>query len=140
MQWIPRLMGIVPLGIGLSVLGFLWLTPFNQFGAPPLFFRVFGSFIALAFVMVGVGFMAGPNLVRGHGDQLKGMMQDLAKTAQEAHGVRSDNESQSSPGPAPSVGYDCPNCRASLGEDCDVSPSGDAKCGFCKRWFNIHSA
>jgi hypothetical protein len=140
MQWIPRLMGIVPLGIGLTVIGCLWLTPFNQFGSPSLFFRVFGSFIALAFVLVGVGFIAGPSLVRGQGEHLKGMMQDLAKTARDAHRSGTAESSHATPEKAPSVGYDCPNCGASLGKDCDVSPSGDAKCGFCKRWFNIHNA
>ena len=24
--------------------------------------------------------------------------------------------------------------------NCDVSPKGDVKCGYCRRWFNIHSA
>ncbi len=140
MQWIPRLMGIVPLGIGLTVLGFLWLTPFNEFGSPPLFFRVFGSFIALAFVLTGVGFIAGPSLVRGQGAHLKGMMQDLAKTAQDIQRGGPAETSHASPTTSPQVGYDCPNCGASLGKDCDVSPSGDAKCGFCERWFNIHNA
>ena len=107
MQWIPRLMGIVPLGIGLTVLGFLWLTPFNEFGSPPLFFRVFGSFIALAFVLTGVGFIAGPSLVRGQGAHLKGMMQDLAKTAQDIQRGGPAETSHASPTTSPQVGYDC---------------------------------
>ena len=40
--------GLVFGGIGLTVLGYLWLTPFNQFDSPPLFFRIVGSFIAIA--------------------------------------------------------------------------------------------
>jgi len=54
-----RLMGIVPLGIGITVIAFLWGAPFGEFGSPPLFFRFFGSFIAPAFVMVGVGILFG---------------------------------------------------------------------------------
>lgn len=139
MSWIPRLMGIVPLGIGLTVLGFLWGTPFNEFGSPPLFFRVFGSFIALSFLLVGAGFIAGPSLARGQGGRLKGMMQDLAETARNTQRNGPAKTSGESP-TEPKVGYDCPNCGAALGTDCDVSPSGDAKCGYCKRWFNIHTA
>ena len=36
--------------IGVAVLIFLWAPSSDGFGAPPLFFRVFGSFIALAFI------------------------------------------------------------------------------------------
>ncbi len=45
-------MSIVPIGIGLSVLGFLWFGQDRYFG-PPLFFKIFGSFIALGFVGFG---------------------------------------------------------------------------------------
>ena len=29
-------------GIGITLLGFLWLTPFDAFGSPPLFFESSG--------------------------------------------------------------------------------------------------
>jgi hypothetical protein len=38
-----------------------------------------------------------------------------------------------------SANYACPNCGATLGDRSDVSPHGDAKCGHCNRWFNIHN-
>ncbi len=34
--------------------------------------------------------------------------------------------------------YACPSCGASLTDNADVSPLGDAKCGHCGRWFNVH--
>ncbi|HVE59795.1 MAG TPA: hypothetical protein VNB22_23485 [Pyrinomonadaceae bacterium] len=34
--------------------------------------------------------------------------------------------------------YQCKNCGAALGEKADVSPSGDVKCSYCNKWFNIH--
>jgi hypothetical protein len=35
--------------------------------------------------------------------------------------------------------YECPNCGASVGEDSEISPSGDIKCAFCKSWFNVYN-
>lgn len=140
MHWIPRLFGIIPFGIGVTVLGFLWLTPFDQFGSPPLFFRVFGSFIALGFVMFGVAAFASGGLIKGQGEQLRGMMQGLAESARGGIERPSRSPEESTAEAEPKVGYDCPSCGAALGTDCDVSPSGDAKCQYCKRWFNIHNA
>lgn len=140
MHWLPRLFGIIPLGIGLTVLGFLWGAPFGQFGSPPLFFRVFGSFVALGFVMFGGVMIASGSLIKSQGGQLRNMMQDLSEAARGGIERPPRSTDGTSAAAEPKVGYDCPNCGASLGEDCDVSPSGDAKCNYCKRWFNIHSA
>jgi len=35
--------------------------------------------------------------------------------------------------------YECDQCGATLGDNADVSPSGDFKCGYCNKWSNIHS-
>lgn len=35
-------------------------------------------------------------------------------------------------------GYDCVRCGAALSKNADVSPSGDIKCQYCNKWFNIH--
>jgi hypothetical protein len=35
--------------------------------------------------------------------------------------------------------YHCDQCGAVLGDDADVSPSGDFKCTYCGKWSNIHS-
>lgn len=78
-------------------------------------------------------------MIRGHGD-LKSMIDSLAETARHARPTGRATRPDPSPDPEPKVGYDCPDCGASLGEDCDVSPSGDAECQYCKRWFNIHTA
>lgn len=36
------------------------------------------------------------------------------------------------------LNYECLNCGANLGKGVEVSPSGDVKCEYCVKWFNIH--
>lgn len=128
MTIIPRLMGIMPFGIGITVLFFIWT---GGMGNPPLFFRVFASFIALGFVLTGVAFFIGPGL-------LKGQHQHLLDRAQEMADSQNQKAAPGEPDVAPQISYSCPNCGSDLGEKADVSPSGDAKCEYCRRWFNIH--
>jgi hypothetical protein len=138
MSLLPRMMAIVPFGIGMTVLFFLWSAPFGQFGSPPLFFRVFGSFIALAFVMTGVGIFVSAGKIgdpRRMAQSLHEMTNDLATNLPAAGSAAVEPTEETKP----KVGYDCPNCGAALGKQADVSPSGDVKCGYCERWFNIHS-
>jgi hypothetical protein len=121
-------MGIVPLGIGITVIGFLWGAPFNEFGSPPLLFRFFGSFIALAFVMIGAGILFGKMPSRHN--RVFDQIADAARRQQEQE---EDREPGSSPGK-----YACPRCGAPLADGADVSPHGDVKCTFCTTWFNVH--
>ena len=99
--------------IGVAVLFFLWFGG-DGFGSPPLFFRVFGSFIALGFMAMGFGVPFGA----------------IKKAKSLAHGEGTD-------GSAEGGGYQCPNCGANL-KDAEVSPSGDVKCSYCDGWWNIH--
>lgn len=113
-RFIGAIFGFVFGGIGLTVIGFLWTA--RGFGEPPLFAKLFGSFIALAFVAMGgtLFFSA-----------LKG--------------ARPESGTATTQPPAtPGTGYTCPACGARLGEKADVSPKGDVKCGYCRKWFNIH--
>src|SRR5262245_44561906 len=103
--------------IGLAVLIFLWAQPFNQFDSPPLFFRIFGSFIAIAFMAVGFGLPIG---------------------ALKARRLINDSAPQDGEEAPPAKGYKCPNCGAGLGNQ-EVSPSGDVKCTYCHKWWNIHT-
>lgn len=132
-------MAIIPFGIGMTVLIFLWSAPFGEFHSPPLFFRVFGSFIALAFVMTGIGIFVGAGKI-GDPRSMAQRLQEMQKELQGNHPPADSATALSADAPASKVGYDCPNCGASLGKEADVSPSGDVKCGYCERWFNIHSA
>lgn len=110
---VPAVFGL----IGLSVIVFLWSAPFDEFGSPPLFFRVFGSLIGGVFVLVGFsGAVLGPQMRRG----------------------RTRGRGAGSSAGSKGGGYTCPNCGAGLGKGADVSPSGDVRCSFCERWFNIH--
>jgi DNA-directed RNA polymerase subunit RPC12/RpoP len=121
-------------GIGLTTLGFLWGTPFNQFGSPPLFFRIFGSFIALCFVaMGGSTCFAAVMGARSFGARLP---LDQIKDLQDSFGPGPTDPlvpHSSSP-----LNYSCSNCGAQLSTQSEVSPLGDVKCSFCHQWFNIH--
>jgi hypothetical protein len=118
--------GFVFFGIGLTVIGFLWGAGFDEFGSPPIFFRIFGSLISLAFVTIGgltlVSAVLGRNLLGSPRRPLKG--EEPASAAMR---------------PATSTGrYECPHCAAGLADGAEVSPLGDVKCAYCDRWFNIH--
>jgi hypothetical protein len=105
--------------IGIAVIAFLWGSG-NGFGSPPLFFKVFGSLIALGFIAMGFGFPLSM-LRRG-------------KTVEDptARGLPSQP-----PPPGPPANLVCPACGANVGK-AEVSPSGDVKCSYCHGWWNIH--
>ena len=107
--------------IGLALLVFLWSQSPDEFGAPPLFFRVFGSFIAIAFMAMGFGV------------PFTALRQRWSEEAGETEATP-----PSASGSPPGVGYRCPHCGAGLGKEAEVSPSGDVKCGYCHKWWNIH--
>jgi hypothetical protein len=111
--------GLAFAGIGLTVLVFMWAAPFDEFGSPPLFFRIFASFIAVMFVAVG-------------GIGARASLRYRAPSLPQAGAAAPSSATK------PVAGYVCPHCGAPLGDRVEVSPSGDVKCGFCGRWFNIH--
>lgn len=128
-RFIGAAFGLIFAGIGLTLIGFLWFGD-DGFGSPPLFFKVMGSFIALAFVIMGgtmavSAFVAGSVLTKAQ-HVIKEANQHTA--AQHASGAPQDS----------GRGYACPHCGGGLGENADVSPMGDTKCVFCGRWFNVH--
>ena len=118
--------GIAFFGIGLTVLGFLWLSPFGAWDSPPLFFRIFGSFIAICFVAMG-GTVAMSAILGG------GLMRPSIPAVErvQPHGIAAAG---------PLGGYHCPQCAAPLSDKADVSPLGDVKSTFCGAWFNIHQS
>jgi DNA-directed RNA polymerase subunit RPC12/RpoP len=126
--------GLVFLGIGITVIVWMWTA--EGFGAPPLVFRIFATFIAIAFVAMGgaTAYSAARALAGGqvgfHHDDLPARLQDqhIADNA----GTDTDRTAQ--------VGYICPGCGAPLTRGADVSPHGDVKCAHCGRWFNVHKS
>ena len=113
-RFLGAVFGIVFGGIGLTVIIALWTA--RGFGEPPLFFKLVGSVVALGFVAFGTVFfmstIKGPPAPSGN--------------------------SPTPPTTPPGTGYTCPGCGARLGDDAEVSPKGDVKCGYCRKWFNIH--
>jgi len=110
--------------IGVAVLIFLWSPSSDGFGAPPLFFRIFGSLIAVAFMAMGFGLPLTVLLGRSVVESSNPIDSAFDKT-----------------GPAGSpreVGYRCPHCGAALGKEQEVSPKGDVKCSYCHKWWTIH--
>ncbi len=105
--------------IGLTVLIFLWSSSSDGFGAPPLIFKLVGSFIALGFMCMGFGLPITAILHRGR-----------AESAEEA-------DDATTGAARPPAGYRCPHCGAGLSEQ-EVSPGGDVKCSYCHKWWNIH--
>jgi len=128
-RFVGAVAGFVFAAIGVTVIVFLWGTPFDDFHSPPLFFRIFGSLIAIVFVAVGGSI--GVASLRGTGPGMIATPPATSPGAPEPH--RSGGPGENRPG-----AYQCPNCGAPLGASADVSPSGDAKCAFCGRWFNVH--
>lgn len=99
--------------IGIALLVFLWGSG-NGFHSPPLFAKIFGSFIALGFMAMGFG---------------------VPLSA-----IKKSKELSKSGGAMPEDsgnGYGCPNCGGNV-TDAEVSPSGDLKCPYCNSWWNIH--
>lgn len=132
-RFIGAVFGFVFLGIGLSVIGFLWLTPFDQFGSPPLFFRIFGSFIAIAFVAMG----GGTAYAAIKGTSLNSTNSRITNSVLNRR--QQPDTDRTSNGPVSTDGYSCTNCSAPLSGGAEVSPHGDVKCAHCSCWFNVHS-
>ncbi len=123
---IPVFMGFIFAGIGITVLIFVWGAPSGGFGSPPLFFRVFASFIALSFVVVGGGSALAALKFKSPLNQMTNHLHSL-KTPNHTTANETANR------------YACPKCGASLNSDADISPSGDVKCSYCDSWFNTRA-
>lgn len=107
--------------IGLLTLWLLWfgVTGFHE---PPLFYKLFGSCIASAFILFGFGGAYG--ILTGT---------DRLMTPRSLHSLRSQLDAL-----RPRKGsYACKQCGARI-DNAEVSPNGDIKCQYCGSWFNIH--
>lgn len=129
-RFVAGLFGVVFFGVGLTVLIFLWSA--SGFGAPPLFFRVVGSLIALAFL--GMGGSVAVAAFRGVGP-VEGVFDAMREIGDETTESRDSVDSPDSP-----AHYSCDACGAPLSEEAEISPSGDVKCTYCKNWFNVRGS
>jgi hypothetical protein len=130
-RFLAGVFGLISGGIGLTVIVFLWGSPWNEFGAPPLVFRVFGSFIALGFVATGGAMLFGAITGSAAISAMRSMQNGTSPSQ--------CGEPNGEDGPGLGLGYTCPQCSAPLSTQADVSPHGDVKCSFCNCWFNVHS-
>lgn len=121
-----RLIGLFPLGVGLLSLCFVWTLP------APIFFKLFGSLVSGFFILHGWTWLT---LAGRRSGGAAGHLRDLVEVARSLQSQRSDPPSTA---PPPAKGYQCAQCGAVLDQNADVSPSGDVKCSYCQRWFNIH--
>jgi hypothetical protein len=113
-RWVGGVFGLAFGGIGTTILVSMWTV--SGFGEPPLVAKLVASFISLVFIAVG-------------GTMLVSAMRGGTAAGRSAPGAP----------PAGGGGYACPACGGRLGSDAEVSPKGDVKCGYCRKWFNIHS-
>ena len=114
-----------------SAKGAVWSE--SGFGAPPLFFRIFATLIAIPFVAVG-GLAAYSSIQVPRGslagtDQIASML-NYSRQANAPDDQSIGSESR--------VSYTCAACGAPLALGVDVSPHGDVKCPHCGGWFNVH--
>lgn len=128
-MWPARIFGACFGGIGLTVIGFLWGAPWNDFHSPPLVFRVFGTFVAIPFVVIGVTALFGK--VPSVADRALALKDQLRES-----GLVDDQPARTPPSPGK---LKCPNCGSSPSQ-AEVSPHGDVKCDHCSRWYNVHTA
>lgn len=124
-----RIFGACFGGIGLTVIAFLWGSSWNDVHSPPLVFRVFGTFVAIPFVVVGATAIFGkvPNVAE--------RAAALRKQLKEA-GLDTPETARTAPPPGK---LKCPNCGSSPSQ-AEVSPHGDVKCDHCSRWYNVHTS
>jgi hypothetical protein len=115
--------GLIFAGIGITVIFSMWFGEMGE--SAPLVFKIFASFISLAFVAMG-GFFAISSIFGTAltGSESWSSLRKQAKSLQNSEAGGLSN-------------YVCPHCGAKLIR-ADVSPLGDVKCEFCGAWFNIH--
>ena len=124
---IRRLAGIIPLGIGISFMG-VWLSAPSGHGSIPIFFKLFGVFVCLPFIGIGLA------LIFGKAPSAAQRLAALRKQVEEA----GFTDAASTTSPPPPGSLKCPNCGSSPGT-AEVSPHGDVKCEHCARWYNVHA-
>ena len=116
-----RLIGIVPLGVGLSTLAFAWSNSFGGGFGVPIFFRLFFSFVALGFVLIGASILfAGSRFGR---QSMVDRVLDLQQQMEDGMRARG----MTVPGDAADGPSVCPNCGAPIRE---TSP-GVTSCPHC---------
>lgn len=126
---IPMLFGLIFAAIGVTVIVSLWSRD-GDF--PPLVFRMVGSLISLAFVVMGGGLA------------ISAMVGKVARSGKASRGVpgspgsRAARASRRMDRVGGGGGYACTRCGAPLAKEADVSPLGDVRCSHCGGWFNIH--
>ena len=128
MRFVGGIFGLVFAAIGVTVILNMWFGEMGE-GAP-VFFKLFASFIATAFIAMGGTLAYGSFFGSGH-------MMDPNHLAVHARQMTEKHTASARPTAAGPGNYVCPHCGGKLTR-ADVSPLGDVKCTFCGAWFNVH--
>lgn len=101
--------------------------PDSSLSGAPAFFKLMGSLVAFGFII-------------GSAVMLRVIWSRKLKVGPAAmHGSISPAPAE---GNSSQQGLDlqCDHCGAGLEVSTEISPSGDVKCSYCKRWFNVRRA
>ena len=95
----------------------------------PIFMKLFGVFICLPFIGVGLA------LIFGKAPSASEQLAALQKQVDETRTIPPLGAGT----PVAPGKLKCPNCGSSPGT-AEVSPHGDVKCDHCSCWYNVHTA
>lgn len=119
-----RMVGLVPLTFGLTLLWFIWSGNFldDGFGdGPPLLFRIGWSLMALVPVAVGASYI----LFFRHEMTWKEAWRELLHPNSQTRAASEMTDR-------------CPNCGAPPGEGTEIFSDGTVKCEHCLRRYSCH--
>ena len=125
-----RLVGIIPLVMGLAMLWEAWGSS-DSFHTPPLIFQIFESCFASILLLLGGSALLGRLKTASPVERLKALQEELREAGH--------TETPAANEPPARGKLKCPNCGSSPGQ-AEVSPHGDVKCDHCSRWYNVHTA
>lgn len=73
--------------------------------------------------------------------RLSNKILSMAEKEIDKHLEESKTETAPQPKAAPQQkSYDCPHCKGHIEDVKDISPSGDTRCSFCDKWFNVYQS
>lgn len=92
------------------------------------------GFVGIVFILVFLIFAIGIFRTAGRIGQIQNRVFDqMEKQLDQAEETKSQSDDHRP------RNYECDQCGAALGDNSEISPSGDFKCTYCGKWSNIHN-